>query len=126
MFERFVHPDLLTCWDHLDHGFYHLDDKEQIRHLDLLLSIERLLGIRWIPGDGQPALQDWLPLLKRIRDEGKLCQVFVSPEGPRTIVKNLGGRGFLFVIRPASDSDFQNPEEAYPFLRTLAMEDMSQ
>ena len=117
MFERFVLPDLLTCWDHLDHGFY---------HLDLLLSIERLLGIQWIPGDGQPPLQDWLPLLKHIRDEGKLCQVLVSPKGLRTIVKNLGGRGFLFVIQPASASDFQNPEEAYPFLRTLAMEDSSQ
>jgi len=126
MFERFVLPDLLTCWDHLDHGFYHLDDKEQIRHLDLLFSIERLRGIQWIPGDGQPPLQDWLPLLKRIRDGVKLCLVFVSPEGARTIVKYLGGRGFLFVTRPASDSDFQNPQEAYAFLRMLAMEDISQ
>ena len=126
MFERFVLPDLITCCEQLDHGFYHLDGKGQIRHLDLLLSIERLRGIQWIPGDGQPPPQDWLPLLKRIRDGGKLCQVFVSPEGARTIVKNLGGRGFLFVIQPASDADFQNPEEAYAFLRTLAMEDISQ
>jgi len=126
MFERFVLPDLITCCDHLDHGFYHLDGKGQIRHLGLHFSIERLRGIQWIPGDGPPPLQDWLSLLKRIRDEGKLCQVFVSPEGARTIVKYLGGRGFLFVIQPASDSDFQNPEEAYAFLRTLAMEDISQ
>jgi len=107
MFERFVLPDLITCCDHLDHGFYHLDGKGQIHHLGLQLSIERLRGIQWIPGDGPPPLQDWLSLLKRIRDEGKLCQVFVSPEGARTIVKYLGGRGFLFVIQPASDSDFQ-------------------
>lgn len=33
MFERFVVPDLRSCCDFLDHGFYHLDGKEQIRHL---------------------------------------------------------------------------------------------
>jgi hypothetical protein len=126
MFERFVLPDLISCCDYLDHGFYHLDGKGQIRHLDLLLSIERLRGIQWIPGDGQPPPQEWLPLLKRIRDGGKLCQVFVSPEGARTIVSNLGGRGFLFVIQPVSGSDFQNPEEAQAFLRALALEDIMQ
>jgi len=125
MFERFVLPDLTACCDHLDHGFYHLDGKGQIRHLDLLLSIGRLRGIQWIPGDGQPPPQEWLPLLKRIRGGGKLCQVFVSPEGARTIVKNLGGRGFLFVIQPVSASDFRNPEEAQAFLKTLAEEDSS-
>ena len=125
MFERFVIPDLATCCESLDHGFYHLDGKGQIRHLDLLLSIERLRGVQWIPGDGQPPPQEWLPLLRRIRDGGKLCQVFVSPEGARTIVKNLGGRGFLFVIQPVSGSDFQNPEEAQAFLELLAGEDIS-
>ena len=124
MFERFVVPDLTTCCDHLDHGFYHLDGKGQIPHLELLLSIERLRGIQWIPGDGQPPPHEWLPLLKRIRDGGKLCQVFVSPEGARTIVKNLGGRGFLLVIQPAK-SEFQNPEDARAFLKTLAAEDIS-
>jgi len=125
MFERFVLPDLTACCDHLDHGFYHLDGKGQIPHLDLLLSIERLRGIQWIPGDGQPPPHEWLPLLKRIRDGGKLCQVFVSPEGARTIVRNLGGRGFLFVIQPVSASDFRNAEEARAFLKMLAEEDRS-
>jgi hypothetical protein len=108
----------------LDYAFYHLDGKGEIKHLDMLLSIERLRGIQWIPGDGQPAPHEWLPLLKRIRDGGKLCQVFVTPEGARTIVRNLGGRGFLFVIQPVSASDFRNPEEARAFLKTLAEEDI--
>ena len=44
--------------------------------------------------------------------------------GARTIVRNLGGRGFLFVIYPA-ESEFQNPEDARAFLKTLAAEDLS-
>ncbi len=125
MFERFVMPDLLACCDHLDHGFYHLDGKGEIPHLDLLLSIERLRGIQWIPGDGQPPPHEWLPLLKRIRDGGKLCQVFVTPEGARTIVKNLGGRGFYLVIQARGD-EFRDPDRAHRFLKTLRADDISQ
>jgi hypothetical protein len=124
MFERFVMPDLTACCEHLDHGFYHLDGKGQIAHLDLLLSIPRLRGIQWIPGDGQPPPDHWLSLLERIRDGGKLCQVFVSPEGARTIVRNLGGRGFLLVISDG-DGDFVDPERARGFLKILAQEDVS-
>jgi hypothetical protein len=124
MFERFVMPDLVACCDYLDHGFYHLDGKGEIPHLDLLLSIDRLRGIQWIPGDGQPTPDQWLDLLKRIRDGGKLCQVFVSPEGARHIVRNLGGRGFLLVVQHPAD-EFRDPERAHAFLRTLAQEDIT-
>jgi 5-methyltetrahydrofolate--homocysteine methyltransferase len=124
MFERFVLPDLIACCDHLDHGFYHLDGKGEIPHLDMLLAIPRLRGIQWIPGDGQPTPDRWLPLLKRIRDGGKLCQVFVRPEGAQRIVQNLGGKGFLLVIQHEED-EFRDPKVAEAFLRVLAREDIS-
>lgn len=123
MFERFVLPDLTACCAHLDHGFYHLDGKGEIPHLDLLLSIERLRGIQWIPGDGQPPPDQWLPLLKRIRDGGKLCQLFVSPDGARNIVQNLGGKGFMLVV--SHIGQLNEPEDAAAFLKTLEQEDIS-
>jgi hypothetical protein len=114
MFERFVLPDLATCCEKLDHGFYHLDGKGQIKHLDLLLSLESLHGIQWIPGNGQPPAEEWLPLLKRIRDGGKRCQLYVTAEGARTIVRELGGRGFaLYVVNHMSET------EARDYLRSL-------
>jgi len=123
MFEQFVMPDLEACCAHLDHAFYHLDGKGQIPHLDMLLSIERLHGIQWIPGDGAPPPGDWLALLGRIRQGGKLCQVFVRPEGALKIVRNLGGKGFLFVIN--HDGELDEPEDAAAFLGRLAREDVS-
>jgi 5-methyltetrahydrofolate--homocysteine methyltransferase len=98
MFERFVLPDLEAICNHLDYGFYHLDGKGQIPHLEMLLATENLRGIQWIPGDGAPPPEKWLPLLKRIRDAGKLCQLYVSAEGALTIAKELGGKGFTFMI----------------------------
>ena len=117
MFERFVMPDIAACCEALDHGFYHLDGKGQIAHLDRLLSLERLRGIQWIPGDGQPPPEGWLPLLKRIRDGGKLCQLFVSPQGARTIVRELGGRGFALYIQQS-----MTQAEARNLLRALGAE----
>jgi 5-methyltetrahydrofolate--homocysteine methyltransferase len=98
MFRRFVIPDLQACCQSIPYSFYHLDGKGQIRHLDLLLSLEQLRGIQWIPGDGTPPPEGWLPLLKRIRDGGKLCQVYVSANGARKILDELGGKGFALEI----------------------------
>jgi hypothetical protein len=53
--------------------------------------------------------------LKRIRDGGKLCQVFVSAEGALTIARELGGRGLLLAI-----NESLTPEEGVAFLRQLA------
>lgn len=98
MFERFVLPDLETCCAALDYPFYHLDGKGQIAHLDMLLALPYLRGIQWVPGEGQPPPEEWMPLLKRIRDAGKLCQLKVSPAGARAIAHELGGCGFAFYI----------------------------
>lgn len=114
MFERFVLPDLEACCAHLEYGFYHLDGKGQIRHLDMLLSLQRLRGIQWIPGDGAPPPEEWLPLLKRIRDGGKLCQLFVTREGALKIIRELGGKGFLFCI-----SEELTLEEAETFIAAV-------
>ncbi len=115
MFERWVLPDLETCCAALDYPFYHLDGKGALRHLDRLLSISKLRGIQWQPGDGQPLADQWLPVLKRIREAGKLCQVYVTRAGARTICRELGGQGFLFYIV----NDPITPPEAEAFVEEM-------
>ncbi len=122
MFEQFVMPDLAACFEKMDHTFYHLDGKGQIAHLDLLLSMKEVDGIQWIPGAGEPPPEEWLPLLKRIRDGGKLCQVYVTAEGARKIVKEIGGKGFALYVVPFP---VMTAEQARGFVRTLAEEDLN-
>ena len=74
-------------------------------------------GIQWIPGDGQPPAEEWLPLLKRIRDGGKLCQVYASTKTVRTVVRELGGRGFAFWVL-----DLLSDEDTEGFLQEIADE----
>ncbi len=101
LFERFVLPDISACCEVLDYPFYHLDGKGEIPHLEMLLAIPRLRGIQWVPGDGQPPAEHWLPLLRRIRASGKLCQVSVSTQGALTIMREMGGKGMLLLISEA-------------------------
>jgi hypothetical protein len=98
MFKRFVLPDLEACCAHLDYAFYHLDGKGELPHLDQMLAIERLRGIQWQPGDGQPMADDWPEVLQKIRAGGKLVQVFVTRQGALDIKRELGGKGFLLHI----------------------------
>lgn len=114
MFERFVLPSLERWCQALEYPFYHLDGPGQIKHLDMLLAIPGLRGIQWVPGEGNPPAQEWLPLLKRIRDAGKLCYVDATREGAMQIHRSLGGEGFLFRI-----TEFLEREEAETFLDSL-------
>lgn len=118
MFERYVLPDLAACCDALDDGFYHLDGKGQIPHLEMLLALKRLRGIQWIPGDGAPPPEEWLPLLKRIRDAGKLCQLYVTLEGALKIAHALGGKGFAFFIQE-SQVQAMTEDDIRDFLATM-------
>jgi hypothetical protein len=120
MFERFVQSDIDKSFGQVEHAFFHLDGPEALHHLDAFLAMENLQGIQWIPGVRNPPTEEWIPLLKRIRDGGKLCQVYVGFDGARKIVREIGGRGFCFLIalgEPAPQEDIDN------FLAVLAAED---
>ncbi len=118
MFEQFVAPDLAACCARLDQAFYHLDGKGELPHLDVLLGMERLRGIQWVPGAGQPPPEQWPDVLARIKKAGKLCQLYVSPEGALDIVRTHGGKGFALFV-----GELTSVEEGEAFLRTLARED---
>jgi 5-methyltetrahydrofolate--homocysteine methyltransferase len=114
VFERFVLPDLETCCAAIDHPFYHLDGKGQLKHLDMLLSIDKLRGIQWVPGAGQPPADQWPEVLHRIRAGGKLCQIYVDREGAFRVAREHGGKGFVIWI-----AELLTDEEAGEFLEAF-------
>lgn len=77
MFAQFVRPELQATCRRIK-GFYHLDGVGQLPHLDLLLEMPELMGIQWIPGNGQPSYTHWPDVYRRIRSAGKLIQVYAD------------------------------------------------
>jgi 5-methyltetrahydrofolate--homocysteine methyltransferase len=110
MFARFVFPELQASCKKLDYSFYHLDGVGQLPHLDLLLSIPELHGIQWIPGAGELPSHTWTDVLQKIRDAGKLVQLYTTCEGALNVLRKLGGKGFMFCL-----TDCLTPREADKF-----------
>ena len=75
MFDRFVRPELAATCGKLTNSFYHLDGVGQLAHLDLLLEIDDLDGVQWIPGSGQPQGVHWAETCRKIAAAGKKMQV---------------------------------------------------
>jgi hypothetical protein len=78
MFDEFVLPELTASCARLDRPFYHLDGVGQLIHLDKILAMPGLAGVQWIPGDGAPDVRHWPEVYRKIRDAGKLIQLFVD------------------------------------------------
>jgi hypothetical protein len=76
MFEDFCWQDNLQCCTHVDQALYHLDGPGALRHLPLLLRLERLDCIQWIQGAGQPLPSEWLNVLGGIQAGGKSVQLY--------------------------------------------------
>jgi hypothetical protein len=100
MFREFVVPSLTEQCEWLDHSMYHVDGKEELRHLDALLEIEALDAIEWTPSPGRPLGGDprWFDLYRRILDAGKSVQAyFVRSSEIVPLLDAVGGKG-IYVL----------------------------
>lgn len=97
-FKTFAVPGLGFHCRMLDHPVYHWDGVGQIPHLDHLLEIPNLRGIQWVPGAGNPGVDEevWFPLYKRIQAAGKnLVLNGVRPERIEKLLSELKPEGLL-------------------------------
>lgn len=98
LFQRFVLPDLRRHCRSLSRSLYHLDGVGQLPHLDLLLGIDELDGIQWIPGAGAPPMTAWPEVYRRIRQAGKLVQIYGDLDTLRTIADQVGSADGICLI----------------------------
>lgn len=106
MYEEFVLPDLDEACNWLDYSVYHLDGQEQIRHLDMLLSIKKLNAIQWTHVAGQPIVTDFIPIFQRIQSAGKGLVIF--PESLRQakdLLENLKPKGLYLIVSSNNEAE---------------------
>jgi len=101
-FERFVMPSLSRISQFLDHSIFHWDGPGQIPHLDQLLSLPRLDGIQWVPGDGNAPVWDekWFPLYEKILAAGKslVLHGFDNAQDALTVCKTFSPKGLWLSV----------------------------
>jgi 5-methyltetrahydrofolate--homocysteine methyltransferase len=101
-FEKFVIPSLKRVSDFLDHSLFHLDGPGQIAHLDQLLSVPKIDGIQWVPGDGNAPVfnEKWFPMYEKIQAANK-CLVLHGLYTVDDVIKicdNLSPKGLWLNI----------------------------
>lgn len=79
MFVEFCLEDTVECAAHVDRTIYHLDGPGALRHLPMLLDIEKIDCVQWIQGAGNPPPSQWLDVLRSIQRAGKTVQLFYGP-----------------------------------------------
>lgn len=97
-YERFVAPHIEAEVDFLDRSIYHLDGPDALRHLDRILAMKKLDGVQWVPGAGRPPMREWIPVLKKIQDAGKLIEITVEAADVKPLCDNLDPRGLCLRV----------------------------
>jgi hypothetical protein len=72
-------PGIVRECQAMDRCIYHLDGRQALRFLDLLLELPELDAIQWVPGAGHDYWGDWIDVYQRIQRAGKAVQVGVVP-----------------------------------------------
>lgn len=112
-FGEYTMPELRSQCDFLPYPLYHFDGQEQRRHLDHLLSLEKLRVIQWTPVEGQPSPVEYLPALQRIQAAGKSLFLMLKPEEVRPIMEGLSSKGLHFSVNA------ETPEQADDIVRLV-------
>ena len=104
IYEKFARTELEEQSSFLEYPLYHFDGIEQIRHLDTLLSIEKLRMIQWTSVVGQPSPLKFIDQLKKIQEKGKGLLLLLKPEEIESAMKQLSSKG-LFILSEAESRE---------------------
>jgi hypothetical protein len=105
IYKEFILDELRVMCDSLDHSIYHLDGIEQLRHLDMLLSLEKLDMIQWTQVEGQKSPTEYIPELKKIQAAGKCLHLSCSGKDAVTLMTELSSKGLYIVTGAANEED---------------------
>ena len=104
IYEKYARRELEKQSGFLEYPLYHFDGMEQIRHLDTLLSVEKLRMIQWTSVVGQPSPLQFIDQLKKIQEKGKGLFLLLKPEEIEPAMEQLSSKG-LFILAEAKSRE---------------------
>lgn len=105
MYEEFALPELVKSCNWLDKATYHLDGEQQVRHLDMILSVDRLNMIQWTPVAGQPKTSHFISTFKKIQAAGKGLILYPELDEVETLLTELSSKGLYLIVKEEVSCD---------------------
>lgn len=113
-FKEIFLPPLIETMQTVDHRIYHLDGPGAIRHLDVLLALPDLQAIQWVPGAGQEAVAQWIPLIRRVQEAGKSIAISARPEEISLLLRELRPEGLFISTNCKSEAEARRLLDCLP------------
>jgi hypothetical protein len=107
-FSEFVLGEIERQAEILEYPCYHLDGREQVRHLDKLLAIKRLRVIQYTFVAGQPSPVEQIDALKKIQKGGKILLCVVKPEWVKPLLENLSAKDLFITTKCETAGDAED------------------
>ena len=98
MFEEFILPELEETSLVFEHTTYHLDGVEQLRHLDMILSVKGIDNIQWTRVAGQPKTSASIEALRKIQAAGKGLVLIPARDEIEFLLQNLSPVGLQLIV----------------------------
>ena len=116
MFDDLIKPIIANEIDHLDRSMFHLDGPDALRHLDSILTYEKLQGLQWTYGAGNGPAARWIDVYQKCQQAGKCIEVKAyDVEDAITITENLKPEGVWLKV---TKQEF-TVDEAKDFLKRI-------
>jgi len=88
MFKRFALPAIREEAEFLNDAVFHLDGPDALKHLDVLLDIQEIKTVQWLPGAGRKPNYEWPEVIDKIQAAGKATILYGTCEE----IKSFHGR----------------------------------
>jgi len=105
MYREYALPELVKSCEWLDNAIYHLDGEQQVRHLDMILSVDRLNMIQWTPVVGQPKTSNFISTFKKIQAAGKGLVLYPELDEVETLLTELSSKGLYLIVKEQVSCD---------------------
>ncbi len=105
MYKEFVDDELAAEAAFLKNTIFHLDGPNALRHLDAIIAQPNITGIQWVYGAGQPTAANWIDILKKIQDAGKLINIDAVPDDLTVLKQNLRPEGLSLNMKAKNETE---------------------
>jgi hypothetical protein len=95
MFKEFFLEEQVILSKHLDNSIFHLDGPMALGNLDILLKVDSIDGIQWVPGAGAPPMSKWIHVCQKVLDAGKCLHISCEPWEVGVLLENLKHGGLF-------------------------------
>jgi 5-methyltetrahydrofolate--homocysteine methyltransferase len=108
MFKEFFLEEQDYITKCLDNSVFHLDGPMALGNLDILLQIESLNGIQWVPGAGAQPMSRWVDVCVKILDAGKCLYIDCMPNEVEFLLSKLSHKGLFLSTNCRTEKEAQS------------------